>query len=71
VIIFPSTPTDALLYHASPERDTSSEDPPNDLEVVETTKGHPEAHEPPLFRVDPGDDRGQADDSGQNYKSDG
>jgi len=71
VSIFPPTLTDALLYHTSPKRDTSLKDPPEDLEVVECTEGDPKAHKPPLFCVDPGDDRGHADGSGQNHKSDG
>jgi hypothetical protein len=48
VSIFPPTLTDTLLYHASPKRDTSLEDPPEDLEVVESTEDGPKARKPPL-----------------------
>ena len=70
VSIFPSTLSDALLYHASPKRDTSLEDPSEDLEVVESREGDSKARKPPLFCAESGDDRGHAEDSSQNQKSD-
>ena len=70
VSISSPTPTDALLYHASPGRDTSLQDSPEDLEVVESTEGDPEVHKPPLSRVDTGDESGDAYGSNQDHEDD-
>jgi hypothetical protein len=60
----------ALLYHTSPGTDTSLQDSPEDLEVVESTEGDPKAHKPPLPRADPCDESGEAYCSNQDHEDD-
>jgi hypothetical protein len=57
--------------HASWECDTSIEHLAEDFEVVNGTEGNPKADKPPLFCVDPNDDRADAEGSGQTHESNG